>query len=131
MNFLRLSFFLMFIVALSSCNKDDDDGAATCAQSDWVGTYSGTMECDGASEDVTITITASGTDDIIVKYETTTVSAEYSPTTPSNCNLDFSGTDQGVTVTLDASLDGDKLEMEESFSAAGTTSICNLSATRD
>lgn len=120
----------MLIVTLSACGKDDD-GPATCTQSDWVGTYEGTINCDGTTEDVTVTITANGAAALDVSYTTASSSTTYTePLIPVNCDIDISGTDAGITVTLDASLDGDKLTMKEVISGGGVSSTCDLTATR-
>ncbi len=130
MNFFRLSFLSVLIVALSACSKDDD-GPATCTQSDWVGTYDGTINCDGTTEDVTVVIAANGAAALDVSYTTSSSSTTYTePLTPMNCDLDISGTEAGITVTLDASLDGDKLTMKEVILSGGATSTCDITATR-
>ena len=129
MNFFRLSFFLLLVVAMTACGKDDD-GTVTCTQSDWVGTYEGTLDCDGTVEDVTVTITASGADAIIIVYETTTVTAEYDPLTPDACDLTATSSDIGISLTVDAALDGNKLAFSEVLTLGGSTSTCDITATR-
>lgn len=131
MNFLRLAFILMLFIGLSNCKKNDDD-AATCTQADWVGTYSGTIDCDdGSSESVTVTITADGTADIVIEHATVSVTTEYDPLTPSNCNIDVSNSAGGFSVSINASLDGNNLEIEETLSGGGNSSTCTITATRN
>jgi hypothetical protein len=130
MNVTKLSFFLMLALSFSACKKDGDD-MATCTQSDWVGTYEGTISCDdGSMENVTLTITADGTDAIVIKYVSSTVTTEFDPLTPSGCDLDFTASDIGLTVTVDATLDGDDLDMDETFSDGTTSATCTITATR-
>ncbi len=129
MNFLKSSLFALLVVGFVACKKDDDS-SSTCTQSDWVGTYEGTTDCGGTSEDVTVTITASGTDAIVIEYATPSLTSTYDPITPSNCSINESGTDLGITLTVDADLDGDKLTIKETISGGGADFTCNLTATR-
>jgi len=128
MNFFKLSLFFL-LVAFSACKKDDDS-TPTCTQSDWVGTYEGTTDCGGSTEDVTVTIVASGANAIVIEYATATLTTTYDPTTPTNCTINESGTDAGITFTVDATLDGDKLTIQEALSGGGTNFTCDLTATR-
>ena len=57
------------MLSFAACNSDDDSSG--CTQADWVGTYNGTVDCNGVEEDVTVTITASGSDAVIIRYEST------------------------------------------------------------
>lgn len=127
MKLFKLLFFVS-IFALTSCS--DDDPVSTCTQSDWVGTYTGTIDCDGTMEDVTVNITASGTDAIVIKYETDTQETEYDPLTPDACKIENSGTLGGITASVDLTLDGDNLTLIETLSGGGVTSNCDLTATR-
>lgn len=129
MNLLRLSFFLILTMTIAACGSDDDS-AMSCDQSDWVGVYTGTIDCDGTSEDVTVTITASGSEAIIIKYETTTVETEFDPLTPEGCDLNASSSAGGITLTVEASLDGDDLTFKDVLTVAGSTETCNITATR-
>ena len=117
--------FLLAILTFISCGDDTD-----CAQSDWVGTYTGTVDCDGVTEDVTVNITASGAEDIVIQYETITMTTEYNPFTPENCSLNFSASAGGISTSISATLDGDDLTINESISLGGSTSNCNVSASR-
>ena len=130
MNLLKLSFFLVLIATFSTCS-DDDDNTKNCVQSDWVGTYTGTLDCDGIAEDVTVTITANGSDDIIIKYEVPNASTEYDPLLPNSCDLDYTESDSGITITIDASIDGDNLTLKEIISLGGDTSTCDITAVRN
>jgi hypothetical protein len=129
MKFFKLPLFFFLVVALSACKKDKDS-TPSCTQSDWVGTYEGTTDCGGSSEDVTVTITASGADAIVIEYATATLTTTYDPITPTDCDLNSSGTDSGITIKVDAALDGDKLTLEESISGGGVDFTCDLTATR-
>jgi len=129
MNFLRLSFLLVLLATVAACG--DDDSSPTCTQAEWVGTYTGTIDCDGASEAVTVTITASGSDAIIVKYETVTIETETDPLTPNGCDLDRTGTTGGVTITVDATLDGDNLTYQDVITVGADVATCDITATRN
>ena len=130
MNLLKLSFLLVLAVTFTACGSDDDS-EPVCVQSDWVGTYSGTVDCDGTVEDVTVTITASGADAIVIKHETSTVETEFDPLTPTGCDLDRTASSGGFTVTVDATLDDDKLSFVEILTDGNTTTTCTITATRD
>ena len=132
MNLTRLSFFLMLVLAFSACKKDgDDDTMASCEQADWVGTYEGTIDCDGTQENVTLTITADGTDAIIIKYEAGIVTTEYDPLTPNGCDLNITASGGGFTATVEATLDGDNLTFTETVSDGGSnTTTCEATVTR-
>ncbi len=129
MNLLKLSLFSLLVVAFAACKKDKDS-TPTCTQADWVGTYEGSIVCDGTTETVTVTIVASGADAIVIEYETATSTTTYDPLTPTNCTITESGTDSGITYAVDASLDKDKFTIKETYTVAGATSICDLTATR-
>ena len=129
MKLLKLSLFSLLVVAFAACKKDKDS-TPTCTQSDWVGTYEGTTDCGGSTEDVTVTITASGVDAIVIEYATATLTTSYDPITPTNCDLNASGTDAGITLTVVGALDDDKLTLKETITGGGTTFTCDLTATR-
>lgn len=126
----------MLLLAFSACKKDDEDVTPACAASDWAGTYTGTADCDDGDEDVTLTITASAADSIIVSYEIAldgggSVTTEYDPLPVNACDFSFSGTEFGITVSVDATLDDDTLTLTETFSDGTDTSTCKLTVTRN
>ena len=129
MNLLRLSIFLLLTISLSSCGSDDED-SVNCVVSDWVGVYDGKVNCDGTEEDVTVTITASGADAIVIVYETATLTTEFDPLSPEGCNLNATSSAGGLSLSVDASLDGDNFNFEEILSDGGNTSNCTIAATR-
>jgi len=106
MNFLKSFFLLLVLLSVATCADDDDDMLA-CTQADWVGTYSGTQDCDGTVEDITVTISASGTSNLIISYETATATAQYSPLEFQECSLVARGVSLGsASVALDANRGG-------------------------
>jgi len=72
---------LTLCLLIVGCGNDDDIDLS-CMQSDWVGTYTGTRSCDGGAEvNVTVTISASGSQ-LMVSYVTgTTVVTPGEPLT--------------------------------------------------
>jgi hypothetical protein len=130
MNYLKFAFFLLLALSYTAC-EDDDGNDPSCTQADWVGTYSGTIDCDGDVEDVSVTITASGENDIVIKYSTMAVDAEYDPFTPDNCELDVNESDGSFSLILEVDLDGDNLMLKEILSGGTVTSTCDISATRN
>lgn len=121
----------MLLLALSACKKDDDDVTMVCMQDDWVGTYSGTIDCNGTEEAVTVTITASGTENIIIKYESASVTTDYDPLPFNGCDLNASGTVSGITVNTDVTLNGNQLDMSETVIIGTSTTTCTIAATRN
>jgi len=130
MNLLRLSFLLVLVFSLVACG-DDDEGAGSCTQADWVGTYTGTSDCDGLTEDVTVTITANGSDAVDIVWETPTVETEYDPINLNGCNLNQSDSTGGLSISVDATLNGDNLTLTEIITNTGNSSTCELTATRN
>ncbi len=129
---MNLSRLLIFAVVLvwSSCGKDDPEPEQVCMQADWVGTYTGTAVCDGTSDDATVTITASGMDQIIIEYATSTLTTTFDPLTVEGCDLERTATLGGVTASVSATLDGDDLSLNDMISGAGFDSDCMVTATR-
>lgn len=125
MKFLKASLLLMSILAFASCGDDD-----ACTQSDWVGVYTGTANCDGTSENVTVTITASGSENIKIVYETPTVLTEYDPFTPDGCSLNVSQSQAGASISVNATLDGESLSLTEAIDFGGLSTNCSISASR-
>lgn len=134
MNFLKSFTLLLILFSIAAC-ADDDDTPIVCGQSDWVGTYTGTVDCDGLVLDATATITASGTDDIILSYvsvdSTGTETLTFDPLPFDGCDLDATASGGGDTVTLDADLNGDELTINTTVTTAAGTSTCRVVATRD
>lgn len=130
MNIVKLTFFAFFIVGFSACNKEDDT-PATCTQSDWVGVFEGDIDCDGDKGIVLLTITPSGSNSIYITYTTAGATTTYtSPLTLDNCSVKASGTDAGLTISVDATLSGKKLTLKETITGSGQTYTCNLSMTK-
>jgi len=115
---------LVLVLGFVSCSDDDD----ACLQSDWLGTYEGTIECDGVEEDVTVVITARGNDALAVTYETSILSASFEPLTPTEC--EFIGQDETGSTTIEIELDGNKFSFTETTVSAGVTTSCEIDATR-
>ncbi len=127
MKLLKLSLLMVLVSLFAACGDDD---SSDCAQSDWVGTYTGTVVCEGVSETADIMITASGSDKLILTYETPTIEAEFAPFEFSGCDVSESGTSSGVTLNLDGSLDGNTLSLTEVISSSVGTSTCIINGTK-
>lgn len=126
MIFLRLSYILVMILALSSCGDDEE----SCTQLDWIGIYTGTVNCDGFEEEVTVTIAISGTDKVRITYESPSVATAYEPLAFEDCDINRNDSAGGTTITIDASLDVDNLTISEVISTSGTNATCTITATR-
>jgi len=131
MNLLKLFIISAFLLVLSGCKDDDPLPEPECTQADWLGTYVGTRSCETVlGADVTITILASGSNDIIVSWETSDDSGEYEPFTPNICVIDYSSPDLGLTLTMDATLDGDNIEFSGISQTSSEYFTCNMSVVR-
>jgi len=105
-----------------------------CMQSDWVGSYSGTIDCDGDQSNVEMTITAAGAEGLIIAYTTSDgTEADYEePLNPDGCNIDQTIVEGNVSLSVDASLDGVNLSFQEIITVDGQQlSSCNITATRN
>lgn len=129
MKLLKLACCLVLALSFVACDKDDDV-QKDCATADWIGVYEGTIDCDGTEEDVTVTITANGSEEIVISYETITFSVEYDPLNPDNCKIDITESGGGISLSLDATLNGDSFTMTEVFTVSGASTTCEITATR-
>lgn len=129
MNLYKLSILCLCIILLSGC-KEDEPATPVCTQSTWLGTYVGTQDCDGTVEDITVTVTASGSEAIIIKHETTYLETTFDPLTPNGCSLDATSSDMGLTLTVSSSIDGDSFSLVDTFSDGTSTATCTITATR-
>lgn len=133
---INMNLFKFFILAImlsvfAACG-DGDEG---CVQADWVGTYSGTVSCtnDGVTydeESVTLTITASGTDRLIISYVTPSLTNEIDPLLFNDCELRINFGQSGATQAFIAELDVENLYYEEHFVSNTSASICEFTVTR-
>ncbi|MEM6769373.1 MAG: hypothetical protein AAF597_02215 [Bacteroidota bacterium] len=80
----KLTFIALVLCFVAAC--DDDDEPIVCLQDNWVGSYTGTISCDDGqtAQDVNVTITASGTDQIVISTQTGNTSTFYDPITIMN-----------------------------------------------
>ena len=117
--------FLFFVLSLVSCGED------ACTQENWIGTYTGTIICDGNSEEVTVMITASGNESVVIRYESATISTEYSALPIMECALSASSSAGGLNVNITSTLDGNDLVINEIISVdGGSTDTCNIVASK-
>jgi len=131
MKFLKLSFFVALIFTFAACDTTDN-----CVQADWVGTYTATQSCDGGTaDDATVTITASGSDAIIIETVIADSSGSLTTTTDpivfDGCAFSVSASQGGVTLVSTGTLDGDNLTLTDTYSGSGSSTVCTTSATRN
>lgn len=130
--FIPSACLLLIILTWFACNNTEDEPA--CIQSDWVGTYEGTLTCDVNTTAVTVTIRAGDMDAILIEYEfqdgATNTTIVFDPITPDACSIDEMGSNNGLTARIDATLDGDNLTLIESLSDGVNTDSCEIMATR-
>lgn len=129
MKVLRLTYVLALLIAFSACKKDKDEDPI-CTQDDWIGTYTGTADCDGDSDPATVTITASG-DNIVIRYSAGNTTTTFDPLPVTNCMIERTNTAGGVTGSVMATLDGDKFSLTESVTGGGFNINCEVEATRN
>ena len=133
MKLFKLFTLLMMISVFTACGDDEED----CVQADWVGTYSGTITCTESSGtledsgDVTVNITASGSNNIIITYDSDLTEIETEPLAFSGCTLSETVSDGGFSLTITADLAGDELTLTDVFSADTESSTCVINATRN
>ena len=126
MKFWKISLFAL-VLFVAAC----DDDEVICLQSDWTGTYDGTADCDGTVEGATVTITPSGTANIIIDYVTPTTTTTYDPLPFDGCSLVNTASGGGFEVALDASLNGDEITIVETITVGPNSSVCRVVATRN
>ncbi|MEM1320327.1 MAG: hypothetical protein AAGG75_08720 [Bacteroidota bacterium] len=129
MKLLKLS--LVFLVALfwGACNNDDE---SSCDQNGWLGTYTGTTDCLSGDEEVTVTITASGSEDLLMRYETATGGVDIGPFVIDGCKATRSSMDPSSLDSFvgELELDGGNLSYTQTRTVAGTASSCTFDANK-
>ncbi len=122
---LNLFLILALLFTLSSCGGDDD-----CVQADWLGTYTGTEDCNGETTDAIITVTAEGDDMIVFLIATDVSTAEFDPLPFDGCNVDMSDSDGTLTLDLSVDLDGNDLTLSSVFTVDNESSRCEYVVTK-
>ena len=101
---ILLLFSLLFLI---SCGNDEED----CTQSTWLGSYSGTEECDNEVLNVDISVSANEEDlmAFMVNYnENEYILFEEIPR--DNCSVNFNESEPGEgSLNLNGTLNGDEL----------------------
>lgn len=138
MKTFKLAFLCLALFSFATSCEDDDDGTTVCDQAAWVGTYTGSVNCTpGGAQDVTVTVTASGTSALNVSYVTadSTTITFTDPITYSGCGFDVTGGNQGDTLSVNATRSGDMLTLNSSLtvsdSTASVTTTCVITATKN
>ena len=130
MKFLKLCFFSAVVLFAVACDNDGE----TCISSDWVGTYTGTADCDGTVSNTAVTITESSsliTIEYVVSDSTGSITTTYPATAIDGCAYSLTQSDNGLTMTVAASIDGDNLSINEVITNGTDTFTCDVTATRD
>jgi hypothetical protein len=136
MKTLKFAFLFFAILSIAACT-DDDDGMTTCAQSDWVGTYTGTQTCGTDTETATVTVAANGTANIVIEHvvgdSTATTTTTYDALPFDVCSLINSASGGGLTVDVNASLAGDEFTLRETITNDSTNAsvTCTIVAIRN
>lgn len=123
----KLSILAILLCFFLACGEDEK----TCLQADWIGTYTGTADCDGNSDAATVTITASGSDAIVIRYVTGAVTTTFDPLTVTGCTIERTNSAGGVTGSVEATLNGDNFTLKEVLTGGGFNTNCDVTATRN
>ena len=126
MRVYKLFVLAIFSLIILSCGDSEE-----CVQLDWVGTYTGTAECNGVETTATVIITANGAGEIIIRYDTPTVITTFDPMPFDNCSADRSSSFGGNSASLSVRLEGDELTLVEKISGGGIESDCVVNAIKD
>jgi len=131
MKTLKIASLFLFVFLTNATSCEDDD-ILVCLQSDWAGTYMGSINCAGDVEDVTITISADGADNLVLSYETPTISVNFDPLPFNNCTLDATATQDSISVSINALLPFDgTIEISQTTTNGPNTSVCTITATKN
>ncbi len=132
MKALKITLLLLAIFSVAACGEDDDELPVVCTQADWLGTYTGSIDCTSTNpEDVNVTITASGPDAVVIAYQTATITGEYSPIPFDGCNLNASDNTGGISFSLTVTREGDLLRWTETIGDGAIEEICTILATKN
>ena len=117
----KLFTVLAAMCFLIACGSDD-----SCTQADWIGTYSGTTNCDDGepAEDTTIVVSAGATEN--------TLNVDGNEIAFDGCKFSITEMDPffGIEITSNYELDGNTLRSEASFSLFGISVSCTFEGTK-
>ena len=122
------------MLSIASCGDDDVETPTVCMQSDWVGVYEGTEACSvGPSQEVVLTITASGTDAINLSYVTEdgTTFSFTDPIVFDGCRFNVSGTDPDISLSANATLSDATLTLNTTLTIGSDSNDCTVTVTRN
>lgn len=129
MTFFRLILLALVLTVFATCG-DDDEMTPPCAPTNWAGTYSGTANCNGIEEAVTVTVAVVGTDSLTLTYETQSRQGNFGPLLPNACRITLEDMGGPISTSFSAQLDGDEITLMESVDGIGGSFTCDISATR-
>lgn len=120
MNLFKL-FILLTVSLFISCSDNEEE---TCEYSDWIGEYSGTTDCNGATGDVTVTIIelTDTTLQVTIESGLTTILLPFSPQNCSHKTI----INMGSQISEDYKLSGNQITIIEEFE----TGNCTTTATK-
>lgn len=131
MKTLKIASLFLFVFLTNATSCEDDD-IIVCLQSDWIATYMGSIDCGGTIEEVTVTITADGADNLVISYETPTISVDFDPLPFNNCSLEATATQDSLGVSINAFLPfDDAIEISQTTTVGPNTTVCTITATKN
>lgn len=112
----------LFFAASISCSSDPMD--KDCTPQDYVGNYSGTLNCGLVQQNVSavVTVATPNTINIIIDGEITTCEVQGCMIIIPEVDIDVSGT--LVTTTGTGTLDGNTLTLDQTAAASGGAFSC-------
>lgn len=140
MQFLKLSFLLLFVLSIAACGGEDDDAAPSCTVADFVGTYTATSTCDDDDPgddpaDATITLTEFGDGldlEIVETIDNGTITTTIDqPLTVTNCEANIRVTQDDIVGSYRIQLDGNRITVTETFQNADGNDVCTYVGTRN
>lgn len=125
--FTVLALFFSFFMA---CSSEAEDMTPACTPQDYVGAYSGTLNC-GLFQDVvnaSVTVATPNTINITIDGQITTCEVQECTILIPEVVLNISGVP--VTTTGTGTLEGNTLTLEQTATASGGAGSCTTTLTK-
>ena len=115
---------ILFFTAFISCSSDPMDSTPECTPEDYVGNYSGTLNCGLVQQNVNavVTVATPNTINIIIDGQITTCEVQGCMIIIPEVDIDVSGVP--VTTTGTGTLDGNTLTLVQTAAASGGAISC-------
>ncbi|MEM6262587.1 MAG: hypothetical protein AAGI38_08780 [Bacteroidota bacterium] len=137
-NLLKLALIFALMIAFVGCgSNDDDDDTPTpaCSAADWVGVYAGPYSCTnlgGLSGTYDAIVSVSGSNVTITVKESDSdgdVFVDSYTASPEGCTFKFSEGNEDGDEQIEATLDGNKIIITQTFVGEGSCSPATITRT--